>query len=48
MFIAFREEEGRGRERQIDRETETEIDIRQKHQLVASCVHPDRGLNPAT
>ena len=38
----------RQRERETETGTETEIDMRQKHQLVASCVHPDRGSNPAT
>ena len=38
MFIDFRE---RGRERQ----REKNIDVREKHQLVASCVCPDWGSN---
>ena len=39
MFIDFRK---RGRER------ESSIDVREKHQLVASRMLPDQGLNPAT
>ena len=34
----------RGEERGIDRERN--IDVKEKHQLVASCMHPNQGLNP--
>ena len=42
MFIAFREngmKEGGG-------EKEKNIDVWEKHWLVASCMHPNRGENP--
>ena len=39
MLTDFRE--GEGRERERDRN----IDVREKHRLVASCTHPNQGLN---
>ena len=39
IFIAFR---GRGR----GRERKKNIDVREKHQSVASCTGPNQGLNP--
>ena len=48
MFIDFKEEEGRGRGRGRERERERQrnIDVREKHQSVASRTHPNWGLNP--
>ena len=52
MFIDFRgggeergREGGRGKEREREREKEKNIHVREKYQLVASCMHPDRGPN---
>ena len=39
MFIDFREEGG-------ERVRERDIDVREKHQMVASCMCPDQGSNP--
>ena len=42
MFIDFRE---KGEARDRGREGEREIDMREKHRAVASCMCPDWGLN---
>ena len=38
LFLDSRE----GREKERERNT----DMREQHQLVASCMHPNQGLNP--
>ena len=39
-FVDFRE---RGHEREKERDRQTDIDVREKHQSAASCIHPDQG-----
>ena len=43
MLIDFRE---RGRERERERERERDIEVREKHQSVASHTCPDQRLTP--
>ena len=45
MFIDFREGDREGGERERVREERRHISVREKHQLVASCMCPDQGLN---
>ena len=42
-LLILEREEGGERERQTDRQTD--IDVRENHQSVSSCMHPDQGLN---
>ena len=46
LLISGREEGGEGEREERERERERNIDVRKKHQSVASHTHPDRGSNP--
>ena len=50
ISIDFKERErererDRGRKEERERNRKRKIDVREKHRLVASCPHPNRGLN---
>ena len=53
VLIDFREKGRKGdteiqrqRQRERERKRERKVDVRDKHQLVASCTHPNQGSNP--
>ena len=38
-------ERGKWREKERKRKRKRNMDVREKHQLAAFCMHPDEGLN---